>query len=194
MLAQGATISCLCAEDHVAIDSFESKELSSKWAAAKGQWETVNNQLKGTELASDEHAAVLTYKSPHTDSKAQLSFMLAGSKGFHLSFNHAKGHLFRVVVAEESVRINLDKDKKDPTSKPVTLTRKKATFEQGKWYTLTCQTKGEEVNVEIGEIKLKGTHKLLAKPKTGYRIVLKGTGVIFDDFKILSQSKSRKAE
>ena len=38
---------------------------------------------------------------------------LAGSKGFHLSYNHAKGHLFRVLVSETDVTVRTDKDKKD---------------------------------------------------------------------------------
>ncbi len=56
----------------------------------------------------------MTYKAPHTDSKVQFSFQLSGSPLFHLSFNHPKGHRFRAGVSETEVRINTDKDKKDP--------------------------------------------------------------------------------
>ena len=116
-----------------------------------------------------------------------FSFALAGSKGFSLSYNHPKGHLFRVNVTETKVSVLMDKDKKDPSSKQELLETKKASFKQGKAHTVTCETKGDTVKVTFDDGKgptLTGKHAGLAKEKTGYRLVLKGDGVLFDDFAV----------
>ena len=168
-----------------AADDFSKSELSSKWKAAKGKWTVEDGALKGVELPADEHSAVLTYTAPHTDSKVSFSFELAGSKGFSLSFNHAKGHLFRVNVSDSKVMVLMDKDKKDPASKSELLETKKANFKQGKKHTITCETKGDTVTVTFDDGSgptLTGKHAGIAKEKTGYRLVLKGDGVLFDDF------------
>ena len=166
-------------------DDFTAPALSEKWKAAKGDWKVEDGKLKGAELAADKHAAVISFLAPHTDSKVSFSFQFAGSKDFHLSFNHAKGHLFRVTVSESKVVILTDKDKKDPASKSEMLCQKEAAFEQGKSYTMTCETKGETVKVSIaGGLELTGAHPSLALEKTGYRLVVRGDGVLFDDFTV----------
>ncbi|MDF1812892.1 MAG: hypothetical protein P1V20_11780 [Verrucomicrobiales bacterium] len=175
----------LHAADPVMSDDFSGEKLSSNWAAAKGAWTIEDGKLKGAELASDKHAAVLTWKAPHTNSKVSFSFQLAGADQFHLSFNHPKGHLYRVVVTSDDASIRTDKDKKDPASKPETLDRKKGDFGGGKTHTLTCETKGDTVTVSFDNgVTLSGTHPSLTKPKTGFRFIIKGESVLFDDFAI----------
>ena len=186
-LFAAASISSV-AQEPIASDDFSESALSKNWAAARGTWKIENGKLSGVEVKSEKHAAVLTYKAPHTDSKVKMSFQLNGSKEFHLSFNHPKGHLFRVAVSQTEVRLNTDKDKKDPTSKPIVLQKKAAKFEQGKTYTMTCETSGDTATVEFDNgVKLEGKHESLTKPKTGYRLIIKGDGVLFDNFAILSK-------
>ncbi len=40
------------------------------------------------------------------------------------------------------------------------------------------------VTVTLGDVELKGSHASLAREKTGYRLVVKGDGVLFDDFAV----------
>ncbi len=173
--------------DPVASDDFSSAELSKSWAVAKGTWKVVDDKLSGAELASDDHVAVITYKAPHIDSKVKFSFQLNGSKGFGLSFNHPKGHLYRVNVTQAGAQVNLDKDKKDPASKAIALAKAEGKFKQGETYTMTCENVGDTVKVEFDNgVKLEAKHEKLTNRKTGYRLVLKGEGVLFDDFTVLS--------
>ncbi|MCB1089859.1 MAG: hypothetical protein KDM63_22660, partial [Verrucomicrobiae bacterium] len=72
-------------------------------------------------------------------------------------------------------------------SKAVQLCKAEGAFEQGKTYTVTCETKGDSVSVEFdNSVKLSGSDPSLATKKTGYRLVVKGGGVLFDDFAVLS--------
>jgi len=176
------------AGDFVARDGFTSPELSSQWKAAKGEWKIVDGMLSGRELAADKHAAVLTYQEPHTNAKVRLSFQMKGSTGFQLSFNHLKGHLYRVVVGEKESYITMDKDKKDPASKAVMLQKKASSFEVGKTYVMTCETTGDKVKVDFDNgFSLEGSHPDLTRAKTGFRLVVRGDGMLFDDFTILSK-------
>lgn len=180
-----SSLSIVAAADPVASDDFSGQELSSSWAAAKGTWSIEDGSLKGAELESDKHAAVLTWAAPHTDSTVSFSFQLAGSEEFHLSFNHPKGHLFRVVVNESEAILRTDKDKKDPASKAENLVRESGDFGGKKMHSLTCETKGDTVTVTFDNgVTLNGTHASLTKPKTGFRFIVKGEGVLFDDFAI----------
>jgi len=173
------------AGEPVASDDFSGERLSGKWSIAKGGWTIADGKLKGVELASDKHAAVATYSAPHTDSTVKLSFQLAGSNGFHLSFNHPKGHLFRVIVTEKEVSVRTDKDKKDPASVSETIGKTGFLIRQGETHTLTCQTSGDKVTVSLdGEEVISGRHSALTAGKTGYRLVVQGAGVLFDDFAV----------
>ncbi len=176
------------AGDFVVQDGFTTAEMSPKWKSAKGEWKVVDGMLSGRELAEDKHAAVMTYLEPHTNAKIRLSFQLKGSTGFQLSFNHSKGHLFRVVIGEKESYITTDKEKKDPASKAVMLQKKPSTFEPGKTYTMTCETAGDKVKVDFDNgLSLEGSNPVLTQAKTGFRFVVKGPGMLFDDFTILSK-------
>ncbi len=177
--------------DAVATEAnFSASELGESWSVAKGVWNVVDGTLRGSELPSDQHAAVLTLKHPHVDSAIRFRFQLAGSNGFSLSYNHPKGHLFRVNVNERKIQIMIDKDKKDPTSKAELVTETAVQIEQGEWHELICETQGDQVSVQLGEgVKLQGSHAALPKPKTGYRFVLRGEGAAFDDVLVWDSKK-----
>lgn len=160
---------------------FSSGELPKGWNAVKGEFVVVEGALSGKEMASDKHAAVLAVSDPHKDSTISFRFQMAGAKGFHVSYNHPKGHLFRVRIMGGSASLILDKDKKDPASKPITMATAKFKAEAGKWYDLKCTVKGNAVEASIGEISLMGSHDNLTKEKTGYRFIVAGESVLIDD-------------
>jgi hypothetical protein len=160
---------------------FAKEALPEGWKGMKGEWKVVDGALAGAELESDKHAAVFAIPDPHRDSSLRFRFRLDGAKGFHLSYNHAKGHLFRVVVTSETVSLSMDKNKKDPTSKAVPLGKEKFTARPGEWVGMSCSVEGTTVKVTCGDVTLTGTHEGLAREKTGYRFVVQGATVGFDD-------------
>ncbi|MBT5018451.1 MAG: hypothetical protein HON04_06870, partial [Planctomicrobium sp.] len=161
------------------------KTLSDKFATPKGSWKVVDGVLVGKELKSDKHAAVLSYQQPNRNSLIQFSFMLDGTKGFHLSFNHAKGHLFRVIVDTESVAIRTDKDKKDPKSEPLTISQTKSKIAEGEWHTMLVEIIDDQVLVQFDEgPTIIGLHPSLAVDKPNYRFVMRGESLKIDDLKI----------
>lgn len=163
-------------------DHFDKPKLSKQWAAAKGEWTVTDGVLTGKELKADKHAAVLTWKLPHRNSIIRCSFQLKDADFFHLSLNHPKGHLFRVILDESGMTLRTDKNKKDPKSKPITLAQAKGTLEPGKWYTLQLEMQGDRVIAQLDNgLNVEGRHPSLDVNKTGYRFIMKGNTLLLDD-------------
>ncbi len=167
-------------------DDFDGETLGKEWAAAKGEWKIKDGAIAAKELKADEHAAVLTCKLKNRDSIVRFSFKLDGSaNGLHFSLNHAKGHLFRVIVAPTGLTVRTDADKKDKTIKSELIAEAKAKFEQGKWYTLQVEMVGDRVVAMTDNgLKVSGQHPRLDTEKPNYRFVMRGETLSIDDLKI----------
>ncbi|HQZ66043.1 MAG TPA: hypothetical protein PLY87_13235 [Planctomycetaceae bacterium] len=169
----------------IATETFENP-LAEPLAAVKGEWKVVDGVLTGKELTADKHAAVLNYQMKNHNSVVRFSFKFDGTtKGFNFSLNHAKGHLFRVIVSPTSLSINLDKDKQDPASKAIVLGSKKGSFEQGKWYTMQIEMLGSRVVAQTDNgMIVEGSHETLDTDKPNYRFVMKGDSLALDDLQV----------
>jgi hypothetical protein len=163
-------------------ERFDGSAIPPAWTVNKGNWQIKEGAVTGREKKADMHAAVLTLRHPHRDAIAQFSFKLDGATGFNLSFNHAKGHLFRVVVSQDGLTISKDKDKADPDSKPLVLAKADGKFPAGQWHTLLVETRGEKVAVSSDNgLKLTAADSALNVEKTGYRFVTRGESLLIDD-------------
>jgi len=175
-------------------EAFAGAALGKAWTANKGDWQVRDGAVIGKEKASDEHAAVLTLGQPNRDSILRFSFRLDGAKGFNVSWNHAKGHLFRIGIAEDGLTLNKDKDKKDPASKAVALGKAAGKFEAGKWHTVLVEVQGAKVSVQADNgVKLAGSHAELDVDKTGYRFVTRGESLRLADVKVWSIEQATAA-
>ncbi|OYW24815.1 MAG: hypothetical protein B7Z55_01100 [Planctomycetales bacterium 12-60-4] len=168
-------------------EHFSGTELGKSWVANKGEWQIKTGVLVGREKPEDMHAAVLTLQQPHRNSVIQFAFKLDGATGFNLSFNHAKGHLFRVAANENGLSLTKDADKKDPNSKPKALAKAAGKFGTGKWHTLLVEIQGDRVSVQSdGGATLDVREPSLDVDKTGYRFVMRGESLLIDDIKVWS--------
>ncbi|MBB3208519.1 hypothetical protein FHS27_004348 [Rhodopirellula rubra] len=173
------------ASDAVLQESFEGT-LPTLFRGVKGEWKIADGSLIANELAADKHAAVLNVQKSNRNSAIRLSFKFDGTtKGFNLSLNHKGGHLYRVGVSPSAMRVSLDKDKKDPTSKAVVLGTTKAKFAAGQWYTLQVEMQGDRVVAQCdnGAI-VEAQHAKLDTDKPNYRIVMKGDSLAIDDITV----------
>lgn len=165
-------------------DSFKGSDLAKTWSIAKGAWQVRDGALVGKEKAEDKHAAVCLLNVPNHDSIIRFSFKLDGTDTLSLSYNHAKGHLFRVNVSPTGVSVATDKDKKDEKSKAAVIGKAEAKFEPGQWYTMQVEVKGPKVAVQTDNgVKIEGSHPALDVDKTGYRFVTRKESLALADVK-----------
>lgn len=168
-----------------ALEESFSDPLGKTWRVVKGDWTVTDGVLVGQEKKSDEHAAVLNCQLPNRDSAIAFSFKLSGTQSFNLSFNHAKGHLFRVIVNPKGLSISKDKDKKDPDSKVIALGHTAAKFKQDQWYTMLVEVKGPQVVAQVDDGTIvKGSHAELDTDKPNYRFVMRGATLQLDDVRV----------
>ena len=167
-------------------DDFSSGNLGDRWAAAKGKWEVVDGVLRGSELKEDAHAAVLNLAVPNRNAVVQFDVKLGTAEGFNVSFNHAKGHLWRVYVSEEGLKLQKDKDKKDPKSKPEELGRAEIALDVDKTYTVVATFAGPAVVVRLadGSAEVGGSDPVFDTDKPGVRFVMRGEGLEIDNVKM----------
>ena len=176
----------LCTLESPLLAETFSHSLRKSLQTVKGQWNIVDGTLRGKELAADKHAAVLNCDYENRNSAVRFSFKLDGStEGLQFSLNHARGHLFRVVVSPTAMTVMLDKDKKDPNSKAVQLGSTKGVFEQGKWYTMQIEIVGDKVYAQTDNgVRVQATHASLDTVKPNYRFVMRGDSLSIDDLHI----------
>jgi hypothetical protein len=166
-------------------EKFDGAKLPKGWAAKKGQFTPRDGLLAGWEKKEDNHAAVLMLDRPFKNAIIRFSFKRDGVTGFNLSFNHAKGHLFRILINDDELTINKDRDKNDPASKPQVLAKAEGKFPIGQWQTLLVEIVGDKVAVQADNgVKLQANHPALAVEKTGYRFVTRGSTLLLDDVTI----------
>jgi len=166
-------------------EKFDAPKLPKGWAAAKGDFQVREGTIVGWEKKEDNHAAVLTLQKPFKNSVLRFSFKRDGVTGLNVSFNHAKGHLFRVMINDDGLVLNKDKDKNDPASKPLVLAKAEGKFPPGVWHTLQIEVVGDKVAVQADNgAKLEAKNAGLDIEKTGYRFVMRGSTLLLDDVSI----------
>jgi hypothetical protein len=166
-------------------EKFDTPKLPKNWAVAKGDFQVRDGAIAGWEKKEDMHAAVLALQKPFKNSIIRFSFKRDGATGFNVSFNHAKGHLFRVLVNDDNVVINKDKDKNDAASKPLVLGKAEGKFPPGVWHTMQIEMVGDRVAVQADNgVKVEGKNAGLEVEKTGYRFVTRGSTLYLDDVSI----------
>src|SRR5262245_24232335 len=166
-------------------EKFDGPKLPKGWAINKGEFQVREGLLAGWEKKEDMHAAVLTLQKPFKNSIIRFSFKRDGVTGFNLSLNHAKGHLFRILVNDDGIQINKDKDKNDANSKAVGLRKMEGKFPKGQWQTLQVEIVGDRGAVQAGNgVKLEVRNPGLDIEKTGYRFVMKGSTLFLDDVNV----------
>ena len=165
--------------------NFDHGGFDKLWSMPKGDWQITDGMIVGKEKPADKHAGVLSLGLPNHDSILQFSLKLDGAAGFDISYNHPKGHLFRVVITKDGLTIRKDGDKKDKSIKAAELGKAAGKFEPGQWVTLLVEVKGDKVVVQADNgAKAEGSDPRLAMEKVNYRFVTRGAAVDIDDLKI----------
>jgi hypothetical protein len=166
----------LCSED------FSSPELSADWKVAKGKWEIAEGALRGAELASDMHAAVIKHPLPSKDVVLQFSFKFGGAKSLACSFD-GKGHVCRVVLTPTGFQVRRDVAK-GSGEKPVVL-GKGAIDLSGDRHTMLIEILGKEMLAQVDDkVFAFGENDGVDADKKTFGFPTSGESISIDDVRV----------
>jgi len=150
----------------------------------KGKWEVKDGALMASEIKADNHAAVLHYNKKNHNLIVQFDYEMKGAQFLHLSFNYAKGHLWRLIITDKKVSLQKDKDKKDPKSKAETIAKAEFTAKPGERHSATVEIVGPQIVARIDDkITLKASNSAFDTEKPNIRFIVRGESVLIDNVK-----------
>jgi hypothetical protein len=167
-------------------DEFHEKTLdTNRWAAVKGSWTVTDGAVRGIELASDHHPAVLRAAVPFENAVIRFRFKLNGSDFVSLSVNQETGHHSRVLITPEGFALQKDRDKKDPRSLRLPLGRCNVSLKPGVWYAMTVEYCGDTMLARLDDKNfVVGTQEQIHTPKSNIALVVHGSSALFDDISV----------
>jgi hypothetical protein len=160
-------------------------ELSSSWRAGKGEWMACESgAIRGGELPSDRHVAVIRRGLEIADAVIEFSFRLEGAKGISLSINDAGGHLCRVTINKGGFQARKDDGDHDGPDRAVLFEPVRHSLAEGEWHTATVELVGKQMVCTIGGQVSRGVHSALASRKANLGFTVAGQSACFKDLKV----------
>jgi hypothetical protein len=166
--------------------------LPSAWKPGKGTWVTQGGVLRGTELAADEHGAVVRRSVNFKDAIITFSFRLNEARTISLSINDAKGHVCRLIVDPAGFTLRKDiNDKRGGTDKAITFARVPMKFAKDVWHTAILELNGPDLVAQIdgAEKVALGTHAFLDRPKSNFGLTVAGGPAEFREISIVEAKR-----
>ncbi len=158
--------------------------LKAPWTMPKGKWEVKDGVLSGAELEADKHAAVLHYNKKVHNLIVEFDYEIKGAKFLHLSFNHPKGHLWRLMITDKEVRLQKDKDKKDANSKAEVAAKASFSSTPGERHHVVVEIVGSQIVARIDDkVTLKASNSAFDTQKPNIRFIVRGESVLLDNVK-----------
>jgi len=181
-------------------DDFSGEKLSDAWKPAIGQWEIADGAMKGTELAKDNHAAVMRHPMEYKDLVAQFCVMFDGGKATSFSCNKTGvGHVCRVGISPTNFSVCRDKPNKESTEEGKVLDTAKFEFKKGEWYTVLVEVLDEEMVATVTAPDGKHTMvafgedpKVAQDKKTDFALPASGEAIYFDDIRVWEAQPNKK--
>ena len=203
LLAGAATYSASAAEPEPILGTkgrilveelFATDTLPKGWAVKSGQVRVADGVLRATQTRETGRLCLFNYELPMQDAAIQIDFKFDGARGLNVSCNPStgelskKGHLFSVMITGRMWNITEHNDKADRNSQSVALASTSESFDQGKWFTLLLETKGETVVAQVeGRKPLRAASKdfSVKKPGIEFRVAGRDNGdIVFDNLRV----------
>ena len=175
-------------------DSFTGSALAKEWKAAKGKWEITDGTLRGSELKSDSHGAVLRTPFKLKDLVIAYDVKLDGAKATTLSINGPKDHLARIIIAPNRFVVQRDDQDHEGPDKAVVFLNKAMEIAPGTWHTVVLEMVGDKmVGTLDGKITGEGSDPTFAaKEKTSPGFTVAGESASFRNVRIYTAKPEPK--
>lgn len=176
----------------VILDAKLNEAPAAPWKIAKGKWEPVEGALRGSELESDKHGAVMRANHELTDFIIEVEVKLEGARATTLSINAKKDHMARIMITPKSVQVQRDDNDHEGPDKAVVFHRVNADIKPGEWHKVRLEMVGDTMLGKVDNIVGWGSNALFTQTKANPGVTVAGQSVEFRNFKIMEATKNPK--
>ncbi len=160
--------------------------------AAKGKWESSDGALRGSELESDNHGAVMRATQELGDFIIEVEIKFDGARSTTLTVNAKKDHMARVLITPKSVVVQRDDNDHEGPDKAVVFHRVAADIKPGEWHKVRMEMVGDTMLGQVDNIIGWGSNELFKQARIAPGVTVAGQSVLFRGFKIYEATKNPK--
>lgn len=167
----------LCSEDFTTLDT-------KTWRVAKGTWEITTGSLKGVEVKSDKHPAVIRRQFPFKNAVIQFDVQVNGCKQTTFSINEAKAHLARALFMPTGFAAQKDDQDHAGPDKAARFATLAAPMKPGEWHTVVIEFMGEEMVTTMDDKTIVGAHPALGREKANFGFTVVGESCSYRNLRV----------
>jgi hypothetical protein len=180
-----ATVLTVISGEPVFADALSAAPAKPAWNAAKGLWVLENGHWKGSELASDQHGAVVRHSQALGDFVLRYDVRLDGAKGTSLSVNAKAGHLARISLGARGLQVRKDDMDHDGPDQGKAFPVLPLEIKPGEWHTVVMEMCGDTLLASLdGKAVSFGAHPAFAMEKTNVGFTVSGESAAFRNVSI----------
>jgi|GEM_PF-573137 len=168
-------------------ENFDGPSLPKLFQVGVGDWQIIENTLRGRQLEKDNHTAFRKIFLDHQDVIYQFDMKIEGPAFSQILINYDLVHIAKCVakrdqigiykIGEERKRVRMASEKRDQGLDPLNgdwkekthaLDKKIQSLEEGKWYRVSIELLGDQIVMRINGQSLHGSHVGLTEKKTNF--------------------------
>lgn len=156
------------------------------WNASRGVWTPKEGALWGVQKGAKDAGATLRVPVSITDGVLDYQIQFRGADRHSLRIEAgADKRSFRIEISPTYVGITKNPEPGQDRTETVPLARKTHELLPDLWYPVRVTFKGDEVNVQVNDTIIKGTHALLGEEKKALNFLVFGNSAGFKNVKVI---------
>lgn len=163
---------------------------AAPWKAAKGKWELVDGNWRGSEKPEDKHGAVTRLPNKLGDFVIEYEVKFEGGKSTSLSINATKDHMARISITPKMVTVQRDDNDHEGPDKAVIFARFAADLKPGTWHKVRMEMVGDTMLGMVDDLVAYGSNGLFSQDRLTPGFTVGGQSVDFRNLKISEATKN----
>jgi hypothetical protein len=147
------------------------------WATSRGQWAARDGGVWGVQKGPQDQGASLSVPAAFADGVIDYELCFNGADRHSLRVEWGSGSSkgsFRIVVSRSQIEITKNPSAGEAKEATEHVARKAVTLAKNIWYPVRVSLKGNEATVQVNDVVVKGSHKVIGQPKQALTFLVFG--------------------